>query len=47
MAKYNPIYGKRAAFRGGHYKCEVPPSYHGNWDIDTWIDWIDTTGVWT
>jgi len=47
MAKINPIYAKRAAFRGGHWKAPLPPVCHFGWNIDNWISWIDHEGVWT
>ena len=37
---------KVVKFRAGEYKFPPPPGYHGDWDRDTWIHYIDNHGEW-
>jgi len=37
---------KVVKFRAGRYRFPVPPGYHGGWDRDAWIRYIDLYGEW-
>ena len=37
---------KLEALRDGRWICQVPPCCTYRWDEQSWIKWIDRTGVW-